>query len=277
MKKVWFYLIILSLIGGCAHFRSSKYIILKEPDFYHGKTISSQAKIGVMPFYIRQWRTVYSSDLLAQMEELRSRLNLYLREKHLLMLPQIKMDTHSYPIAYFGVVESIDFPGDQESPQIASYDEVEKPLMAIYQETPAKEWKDSLKAYCARKKVDYVLTPFLSIGDFKVYQKDWKGNKEIVLGTNYRVPVPWLTALDEPVEVLYLGAALVNCEGKIIKVGAEGLFAKKPKFLLSVMSLQSAITAEDVTALLEARREDLSGQPLIWKAALDNLLQNMMQ
>ena len=266
---------LLFLVSACINFRTSKLTIINKSDFYHGKSVNADSKIGIMPFYIRQWRVSYNKDLLIQMKELIKKMNVYLQQKKYIKFPTIKLDVFSYPDAYFGVAESIDFPGDQENPEFASYDKTEKPIMTIYQESPSKKWVDSLKIYCKRERANYVLVPYLSIGNFKVYQKDWSGNKEIKLGTNYKIPVPWLTALDQPVEVLYIGASLVNSNGEIIKVGAEGLWAKKTKLLLSSMNIQSSITFYDVRNVLKAKRKDLQGQPLIWKVAIDNLLKNM--
>ena len=275
MKSLLIALLSFVLFIGCAHLRSSRVLIINEANYYRGNSLNPDSRIGIMPFYIRQWRVPYGNDLRTQMEKLKKKMNDYLQKTQLIKIPEIKLNADAYPIVYFGVVEAYDFPGDPDDPVFETYEDADKPLMSIYQESPSKAWKDSLKNRCAGSRINYVLVPFLSLGNFKVYQKDWKGNKEIVLGSDYRVPVPWLTALDQPVEVLYIGAALVNCQGKIIKVGAEGLLAKKTKFLMSVLNLQAAIAPEDIEKLLQARRKDLPGQPLIWKTALKNLLKNM--
>ncbi len=265
------------LLNSCAHFRTSTYKVLDKPEYYLGKKVASTQKTAVMPVYIKQWRVPFNNKMLKALEQLKDQLNAYLQQKGYKIVPSIETSYEDYPVVYFGAIESFDYPGDPDDPEIASYPDVDKPIIVIYKQSPAKNWKDKLKNICSKHGVQYVLVPFLSIGNFKVYQKDWKGNKEIVLGTNFRQPVPWLTSLNDPVEVLYVGGAVVDCNGKIIRVGAEGMLAKRTNFALSVLDFQAAISDEDVIKLLQKKREDLPGKPLVWKTAFENLLQQLLK
>jgi hypothetical protein len=103
-------------------------------------------------------------------------------------------------------------------------------------------------------------------------QTNLRGDKVIELGTDYTVPVPWLTALNAPVTVLQVTGALVDREGRATRLGAEGLFAKRPGLLRNLIGVQAVIRDEEVELVRTLRREDLPGAPLVWQAALHALV-----
>jgi hypothetical protein len=98
------------------------------------------------------------------------------------------------------------------------------------------------------------------------------GTKEVELGTDHTVQLPWLTSLEAPVSVLQLTGALVGPDGKAKRIGAEGLLARRTSLGLSSIGAQELITDAEVEALLTARREDLPGAPLVWETALRSLV-----
>jgi hypothetical protein len=57
-----------------------------------------------------------------------------------------------------------------------------------------------------------------------------------------------------------------------VRIGAEGLMAKRTNIVLSALGAQAVISDEDVEQIRNARRTDLSGSPLVWKVALKNLV-----
>jgi hypothetical protein len=112
----------------------------------------------------------------------------------------------------------------------------------------------------------------LEVGQYWPRQKNWRGSKEVELGSDYAVDIPWLTALDRPVLVLQLTGALLDRDGKAVRIGAEGMLARRTNVALAGFGVQSLIGEEDVERLRGSRREELPGQPLVWEAALRNLL-----
>jgi len=120
---------------------------------------------------------------------------------------------------------------------------------------------------------------WLTVG-FAEYPKADKGmfGKKVVLGTNYERPIRFLSAEDKPVEVLQISGILLDMDGKILRAGAEGLFHEDTPFWVQVLELKTEMRDETVSSILfEQRREELQGQPLVWKVALHNLLANLLQ
>jgi hypothetical protein len=137
---------------------------------------------------------------------------------------------------------------------------------------PSAEWvtweQEALAAAGAARAL--VLT--LEVGQYWPYQANIRGSKEIELGTRHVVSLPWLTSLDDPVSVLQLTGALVGSDGLAIRIGAEGLLARRTSLVMSGLGAQALISDEDVEAIRTARRDDLQGRPLVWQVALRNLV-----
>jgi hypothetical protein len=112
----------------------------------------------------------------------------------------------------------------------------------------------------------------LEIAQYYPRQTNLRGDKVVDLGTSHAVSLPWLTSLEQPVQVLQLTGALVGRDGKASRIGAEGLLAKRTGIVLSGFGAQALISDEDVQTLRETRRTDLAGQPLVWQAALRELV-----
>jgi len=143
--------------------------------------------------------------------------------------------------------------------------------------SPSKAWKSWAATALAESAADFVLVPTLRIADHWVAQKNLKGAKEVPLGTGYSQPVPWLTSLDMPVQVLQVGAVLVGRDGKVVRSGVEGIVAIRTEFGASVVGAQRTAGGSDVElARTSLRRGDLPGTPLAWEAALDNLVRQIV-
>ena len=117
-----------------------------------------------------------------------------------------------------------------------------------------------------------VLVLTLEVGQYRVRQTGLLGKKEVELGTDHVVSLPWLTSLETPVNVLQLTGALVGRDGRAMRIGAEGLLARRSGILASAVGLQALITDKEVEEVRSARRDDLPGQPLVWQVALRNLV-----
>lgn len=116
--------------------------------------------------------------------------------------------------------------------------------------------------------VERALVITLEVADYWTRQRGLRGTKEVELGTRHVEELPWLTSLETPVSVLQLTGALVGADGKAIRIGAEGLIARRTRLLVSAIGAQELIGDEEVAQLLTARREDVAGKPLVWREAL---------
>jgi hypothetical protein len=94
----------------------------------------------------------------------------------------------------------------------------------------------------------------------------------VELGSAHRVPLPWLTSLEAPVTVLQLTAALVDREGRAVRIGAEGILPRRTRLLVSAAGAQELLGDEDIRAVGTTRRADLPGQPLAWQVAMRSLV-----
>uniref|UniRef100_A0A832I232 Uncharacterized protein n=1 Tax=Eiseniibacteriota bacterium TaxID=2212470 RepID=A0A832I232_UNCEI len=143
-------------------------------------------------------------------------------------------------------------------------------------EGPSRAWREAAAA-AAGDSVGALVVVQLSLGQHWVRQQDWKGAKAIELGRGRRVPVPWLTSLDDPVEVLQLTGALVARDGRVLRVAAEGLAARRTGMTASVLGAQEILTEEDLAAARAAARDDLPGAPPAWRAALEALVGALLE
>jgi hypothetical protein len=57
-----------------------------------------------------------------------------------------------------------------------------------------------------------------------------------------------------------------------IRVGAEGLFARRAGFLVGAIGAQTLLTDEDVECVRTLRRDEVPARPLVWQAAIRNLV-----
>ena len=137
---------------------------------------------------------------------------------------------------------------------------------------PSKDWTAWADSAMVASDVGATLVISLEIGDYYLQQKGLKGSKQVELGTDYTVSFPWMTSLDTPVNVVQLTGALMDRGGKALRIGAEGLLAKRTSFKVSVLGAQTMVTDDDIAELRSARRTDLPGQPLVWQVGLRNLV-----
>jgi hypothetical protein len=72
--------------------------------------------------------------------------------------------------------------------------------------------------------------------------------------------------------VATLTGALMDADGRAVRIGAEGMLARRTDIVMSGFGAQRLITDEDVSQLRTLRRDDLPGRPLVWQVALRTLL-----
>ena len=153
--------------------------------------------------------------------------------------------------------------------------EAEQPRMRLAVGRPSPEWVTGASSALERNGADRALVLTLEVGQYWVTKTGWTNRKSIALGTGYSVPLPWLTSLDTPVSVLQLTGALMGRDGLAVRIGAEGMVARRTPLVISGIGAQALISDEDVQQLRTLRREDLPGRPLVWQVALGQLVADL--
>lgn len=137
---------------------------------------------------------------------------------------------------------------------------------------PSREWVAALQPQLDDTHTTHALVITLEVGQLYPNVRGLTAAKTVLLGRNHEQPVPWVSDADVPVMVLQLTAAVVDREGRAVRIAAEGLAAKRTGLLLNVLEAQSLWSDKDIEQLRTAVREDLPGRPLVWRQALDDLL-----
>ena len=140
---------------------------------------------------------------------------------------------------------------------------------------PSPEWTAWMNDLLGTAGADRALVVTLEIGQMLPRQTGLRGNKEIELGTGHVEQLPWLTSLETPVQVLMLTGAVVGRDGKALRIGAEGVLARRTRLLVSSIGGQETLSDSDVAEARARRREDLAGQPLAWQVALRQLVSQL--
>jgi hypothetical protein len=159
-------------------------------------------------------------------------------------------------------------------PAVRSF-ETEQPRMRLAVGRPSTDWSAATRSALEQSGAQHALVVTLEVGQYWVTKTGWTNRKSIALGTGYSVPLPWLTSLETPVSVLQLTGALMDRDGLAVRIGAEGLLARRTSLVMSGMGAQALIGDDDVQQLRTIRREDLPGQPLVWQAALRQLITDL--
>jgi hypothetical protein len=140
---------------------------------------------------------------------------------------------------------------------------------------PSEDWIGWIGTALDSASHSRALVITLELGQYWPRQKGLSLSKEVRLGSDYAVSVPWLTSLEKPVAVVQLTGALIGRDGRAVRIGAEGLMAKRSNIVLSALGAQMLVSDEDIERLRTLRREDLPGQPLVWQVALRTLVSEL--
>jgi hypothetical protein len=140
---------------------------------------------------------------------------------------------------------------------------------------PSTDWTQWIATTLDTESHAQALMITLELGQYWPRQKGLSLGKEIRLGSDYTVGVPWLTSLERPIAVVQLTGALIGRDGRAIRIGAEGMLAKRSNIALSAIGAQMLVTDDDIERLRTLRRDDLPGQPLVWQVALRNLVSQL--
>jgi hypothetical protein len=153
-----------------------------------------------------------------------------------------------------------------------SVNEGDQRLLTLAVARPSPEWVAWTASALDGAQATSALVLTLEVAQHWPRQKNFRGDKEMELGSGYTVSLPWLTSLDKPISVLQLTGALMGHDGKAIRIGAEGLLARRTSLMLSAAGVQALISDDEVQQVRTLRRTDLAGQPLVWQVALRNLV-----
>lgn len=137
---------------------------------------------------------------------------------------------------------------------------------------PSREWAAGLDSTLAATGAGRALALTLETGQYLVRQTGLRGSKSMELGTGHVVELPWLTSLETPVSVVQLTGALMGPDGRAVRIGAEGILARRTSFGISALGAQALVTDEDIQRIRTLRRDDLPGQPLAWQVAMRHLV-----
>jgi len=277
-------LVLTPLLGACAStgatFRSGVGdTFLEHPPWYAGADVTGQsAALGHLPVAYQRGasqpalfdpaETPALSQLLADMTRFVDSLGLSLR---LVEGGRVSAVAHRAttqpPDVHFGCVTETGAPDDECAEREGALGRGRQP-MRLAVGRPSPEWTQWIGEVMTQQGVERVLVITLEIGQYLIRQRGLAGTKEVELGTAHVARLPWLTSLETPVSVLQLTGALVARDGRAIRIGAEGLLARRTSLPLSSIGAQALITEADIDELRTARRQDLAGTPLVWQQAL---------
>jgi len=150
------------------------------------------------------------------------------------------------------------------------------PRMRLAVGRPSNDWIAGAARTLERSGATHLLVISLEAGQYYLRQQGWQGRKVVELGSGHAVSQPWFTGIDEPVAVIQLTGALMDRDGKAVRIGAEGLMAKRTGLLVGALGARSLVTDDDVRTLRTARRDDLPGTPLVWQVALKTLVEGLV-
>ncbi len=271
----------LLTLFGCAamkQMRFSTQVILDKPPYYwksFSKLETQGLTVGHLPVMVDN--VTYRSETGADWRPLIDAMNDYLAaQEWTVAMDPIGLPRGKKPEFYIGNADMMGAPLNSETLRSEDADE-DDPVFGMYKRDGAQAWKNALMAQAKEKGVDAIVFIQVGLSEYFVRQKNLLGGKELFVGTGYRIPVKWLTSLDDPVEVLHVTGILMDKTGKVYRVGAEGILAAKTAgFFESIIDLRNSLTGEAIrNVTTEQKRKDLTGEPLNYQIALQNLVANL--
>jgi hypothetical protein len=249
-------------------------LIVERPPYYAGTLDGDSAAIGHIPITYQRGAAQEPTfdpgqEAGSPVARVLAEMNAYLDSLNLTTAVQTGAQPSGLrgPDIQFGCI--MDATGDCEDRAGA------RVRMRLAVTRPSAQWTAWAGAAADGAAVERFLALTLEVGSYWPRQRNLLGAKEVELGTGHVQRLPWLTSLDAPVSVLQLTGALMGRDGRAIRIGAEGLLARRTTLLAGAFGAQRLITDEDVEQLRTIRREDLPGQPLVWQVALRELVRGL--
>jgi hypothetical protein len=276
---ITFIMLAVTSLTAFGQMRSGREVTFTKPPYYktfQKKSAPNRSNTVVVP--IRPYSGIYNPSMnnTDALEYMTEKMNQYLDLAGSIRGVKVPALKHTHwPETYYGDEGLSSF---QES----SYSGNRK--TALYITEPSKQWKEEAGQLLNEANADYVIVINLILTE--VYMRsDWRGRKEVPLGTGHTLKQPWLSDLDTPLGVVALSGAVYDRNGKLIRSGVEGIAAAKPQFwqnaLLKTFVKGKFSEVGDVddpyTVLHEYKRTDLPGEPPAWQIALHNLIAQLVQ
>lgn len=129
------------------------------------------------------------------------------------------------------------------------------------------EWRDAAVDMLARESASAIVVVTIETGWHWPRQTNWRGSKVVELGSDREQELPWLTALDRPVQVLQVTALAFGPDGRVVRIGGEGLLARRTPIVLSGFGVDALVREEDVARLLDGGADAPD-----WRGAVETLL-----
>ena len=183
--------------------------------------------------------------------------------------------TRTAPDVRFGCIPELGVPGNDCAERGDSALGRGNQSMQLSVGRPSPEWIAWNAELLDAAQATRTLVVTLEVGQYLVRQEGVLGKKVLELGTNNSARLPWLTSLETPVSVLQFTGALVDRNGKAIRIGAEGFLAHRTRLLVRGIGGQELLSDADVEAARTARRDDLPGAPIAWRVALAELVSSL--
>lgn len=176
------------------------------------------------------------------------------------------------PDVRFGCLTELELPGEECAPRGDSALGRGPQQMKLAVGRPSPEWIAWARAAMDGARATHALVLALEVGQYLPRQRGLAGRKVVELGTGHAVELPWLTSLETPVMVVQVTGALVDRDGRAVRIGAEGIHAKRTRLVVSALGAQEVLTSDDLADVRAARRDDLPGRPLAWQEAMRQLV-----
>lgn len=262
----------LSLIFLACNIRATRSVQGLSPPYEHDfEDAKFHPSVVVLPVMIDQ--SVYMQAKRGILKPLVDSLNERVEELEWLAATQaFNISESAMPVLYFGTQQNRN-PGlaNREGPSARA-----GPMVMSFVSS-TDDWKEMVKIRLQETNTDYLI--FITLG-FSAYDADpaFFSEQKIHLGTDYLISVTWARNADDPIQVLHLLGALIDRNGSVVRMAAEGLLAAPPNLsagsiLSGVIGGRDIIREEDVKALAgQTRRTDIPGEPLVLHVAMDNLL-----
>lgn len=133
------------------------------------------------------------------------------------------------------------------------------------------EWRDAAVEVLSRENASAIVLLTIETGWYWPRQTNWRGSKVVELGTERIQELPWLTALDRPVQVLQVTGLAFGPDGRARRIGGEGLLARRTPIVLSGFGIDALVSDEDVARLLDGG----AGVP-DWRSGVEVLLRELV-
>ncbi|NOZ61268.1 MAG: hypothetical protein GXO74_06270 [Calditrichaeota bacterium] len=262
-------IVFVSCAAITKHMQYSKETKIDKPPYYASfstKSPASAQDIAILPVQLKKSADFFSTSL----KPLQDAVNSFLKEKLSSAFQEsLQIPTKEAPEVLFGDERYLSESDSDEKDETAT-----EPRMLLITRQSSPNWRENWQKLGV--KFPYAIIITLSYSGYQAKMKNWKGSKELRLGTNYIADLPWLTSLDDPIPVIQLTGALINSEGKIVRVGAEGICFKRGSFVQSLIGLGKIYSNDDIQKVVHGyRREDLPGKPLAWQVAAENLIKGL--